>query len=100
MISVLVAKLLIPLLATATTGIFVDNSVARTTKKSARDVLAAALSVTAPDGQPPKAVYLDGSSRGVPSAEARDTVKQGLLWKETIQYAQLRVGETCLVDWE
>ncbi|KAK7962821.1 short-chain dehydrogenase [Apiospora aurea] len=87
---VLLGKILMPLLA----GLVVrlsPNGPLRTTHKSARDVLAAGF-----ETGPVKGLYFDGSARSEMCAEARDPEKQGMLWRESVGYAQLKYDETIL----
>lgn len=51
-------------------------------------------------GQHPKAVYLDGSEKATPAAEARDEKKQKQLWEESIKIARVRDGDTVLKNWQ
>ncbi|KAL2836326.1 hypothetical protein BJY01DRAFT_252055 [Aspergillus pseudoustus] len=51
-------------------------------------------------GEMPKALYLNGTDVTQPSPEARDMVKQGMLWRDSITYANLQQGETTLSDWD
>jgi hypothetical protein len=76
------------------------NGTLRTTHKSAGDVLAAAFGTASPVGQLPKSLYLNGNVPKEISDEAKDVEKRASVWKASLQYAQLRDGETCLVDWQ
>lgn len=68
--------------------------------KSAGDVLAAALGIAPPIGERPKGSYFNGSEPKEISVEAMDEDKRASVWKASVQYAELRERETCLVDWQ
>jgi hypothetical protein len=72
----------------------------RSTQKSAGDVLAAALETTSLKGQSPKGLYLNGNLPKEMSSEAMDAKKRVTVWRASLQHAKLRVGETCLTDWQ
>ncbi|OKL57485.1 hypothetical protein UA08_07053 [Talaromyces atroroseus] len=74
------------------------NGGVRTTSKSAGDVLRTCFDSKSL-GETPKALYLNGTEVTQPSLEARDTAKQGMLWRDSITYANLQQGETLLRDW-
>jgi hypothetical protein len=73
------------------------NGPLRTTKKSAADVLRAALD-TKELGERPKNLYLNGTDAWEASAEARDATKQEQLWKASVKYTNLQAKETALVN--
>lgn len=74
------------------------NGGIRTTSKSAGDVLRACMDSNSL-GQSPKAIYLNGTEITQPSPEARDSMKQEMLWRDSITYANLQQGETLLSHW-
>ncbi|KAI1171173.1 putative short-chain dehydrogenase [Nemania sp. FL0916] len=76
------------------------NGTCRTTKKSARDIMSAALDSNHVLDEQPKGLYLDGELRREPAAEVRDPRKREILWKDTSKYTQLKEGETALVRWK
>jgi hypothetical protein len=79
---------------------WMPNGSIRSVKKSASDIVAAALADgPAPLSARPKALYLDGSQVGARNAEAKDPAKGAMLWRDTLRYAQLKEGETCLENW-
>ncbi|KAH9890719.1 putative short-chain dehydrogenase [Xylariomycetidae sp. FL2044] len=78
---------------------FSPNGIMRTPSKSAGDVLSAALVTSAPFGEKPKGLYLNGSELQEISQEAKDANKRTGLWKASIEYTGLQGSETCLVDW-
>ncbi|KAK9418990.1 putative Ketoreductase (KR) domain-containing protein [Seiridium unicorne] len=90
---VLLFKIIMPLFAGLAVWLSPNGSL-RTTQKSAGDILAASF-----DPSPQKRSYFNGSARAEMSAEARDTVKQRLLWRETLGYTQLKPGESALMYW-
>lgn len=79
--SVLLSKLMLPLLATLM-SLFMRNPSIRTTDKSANDVLAAALTLTRPSGEAPKGLYMDAlgqdgdECRGEECDQAGDCVER------------------------
>lgn len=76
------------------------NGFLRLPNKSAGDVLAAAFGTASPIGQRPKGLYFNGNEPKEISNEAKDTEKRASVWRASVQYAKLREGETCLVDWQ
>lgn len=76
------------------------NGPVRSTQKSASHVLQAGFGSDPVLGQFPKSVYLNGTEPLETSAESRDVRKRDLVWKESIRYANLKEGETVLVDWQ
>lgn len=76
------------------------NGPLRPARKSAKDIVAAALkSSHAPLSARPKGLYLNGSELGSRNPEAKDPAKGAMLWRDTIRYTQLEDGETCLQNW-
>jgi hypothetical protein len=76
------------------------NSTFRLLHKSANDVLAAVAMETGPlYGERPKACTLAGLKSKEVSVEARDAEKRAAVWKESVGYAGLKEGDTCLADW-
>lgn len=96
---VVLFQLLLPLLALLSVWV-APNGPLRTTKKSARDVVAAAFDTGPGLSERPKGAYMNGSSPVSMSAEAKDQEKQRRLWRDTIRYVQLRKGETMLRNWQ
>ncbi|KAI1807090.1 NAD(P)-binding protein [Daldinia bambusicola] len=77
------------------------NGTWRTPKKSARDVLAAALDNGPPPlSERPKGLYLNGSGLGDYSSEAKDPTKGQVIWKGSVRFSQLRGNETILQSWQ
>jgi hypothetical protein len=71
------------------------NVFLRTPATSARDVMDA--------GMNPKwhgDVYLHGSEIGQISAEAQDVSKRVLVWQDSVRFAELKEGDTMLLDWK
>jgi hypothetical protein len=80
---------------------FYPNGPLRPVKKSARDIIAAALENGPPPlSAKPKGLYLNGSELGTRNQEAKDPVKAAMLWRDTVRYTQLAKGETCLENWQ
>ncbi|KAJ3579983.1 hypothetical protein NPX13_g574 [Xylaria arbuscula] len=75
------------------------NGLMRTPRKSAADVLAAALAVDPPIGSTPKSLYLNGSQPKEVSVEAQDDEKRLAVWKASVKYTNLKAGETTLTGW-
>ena len=75
------------------------NGMMRLPQKSAGDILAAALETSPPFGERPKGLYFNGSEPKEVSIEARDAEKRATVWKASVEYAELKDGETCLADW-
>lgn len=75
------------------------NGPLRLKTKSAADVLAAAVSTEPPFGERPKTLYMNGSEPKDVGLEAQDEEKRASVWKTSISYAELKEGQTCLVDW-
>lgn len=75
------------------------NGPLSTIKKSAPDVLAAALHADPPIGSKPKSLYFYRSKLEETTAESKDTKKQKLLWEESIGFSGLKDGETILQNW-
>ena len=95
MIRVFLFQLVLPLVAVLATWVM-PNGPLRTTKKSAQNVLKAAFDL----GPQTKGLYLDGSEPTEMSREAKDPEKRKTLWSDTVRYASLREGETCLAQWK
>jgi hypothetical protein len=76
------------------------NGSLRLPRKSAADVLAAAFGNAPPLSQQPKNLYLNGNVLKQISDEAKDVEKRASLWRASLQYANLRKGETLLADWQ
>lgn len=75
------------------------NGTLRLKHKSAGDVLGAAVDTTPPFGNRPKGLYMNGHEPKEVGVEAQDEQKRAGVWKASLRYANLREGETCLVDW-
>ncbi len=95
---VVVVGILVPLLSVILSWLQ-PNGQLRTPAKSAGDVVRAAFD-TKTLGQHPKQVYLNGTDPLEPGAEAKDAAKRAMLWRDSIVYAQLKEGETALVNWK
>jgi hypothetical protein len=89
----IVMPLLVPLIAWLQ-----PNGDVRTTWKSGGDVVRAAFDI-ATLGQHPNGTYLNGSSLEEPGPEARDTQKTNQLWRDSLDYAQVKEGDTILAEW-
>ncbi|RYP77637.1 hypothetical protein DL771_001005 [Monosporascus sp. 5C6A] len=75
------------------------NGMMRLPRKSAGDILAAALQTDPPFGERPKGLYFNGSEPKEVSVEAKDAEKRATVWKASVDYAELKEGETCLIYW-
>lgn len=75
------------------------NGTLRLKAKSAAEVLAAAVSTEPPFGERPKSLYMNGSEPKDVGVEAHDEDKRASVWQASISYAELKEGQTCLVDW-
>ncbi|KAF2832604.1 NAD(P)-binding protein [Ophiobolus disseminans] len=71
------------------------NGALRTPEKSASDVMDAALAARWQKG----GFYLDGSELSDMSEEAKDPDKRALVWQDSSRYADLKQGDTMLVNW-
>lgn len=96
---VLLWQFLLPAIA-AILVYFFPNGPLRPVKKSASDIVAAALrNGPAPLSARPKGLYLNGSELGARNPEAKDPTKGAMLWRDTLRYTQLEDRETCLENW-
>ncbi|KAI0133367.1 NAD(P)-binding protein [Hypoxylon sp. NC0597] len=75
------------------------NGDLRTTWKSAGDVIHACFDTDGGLGEHPNGVYLNGSLIADVGPEAKDETKCRRLWKESLEYAQIKEGDTVLADW-
>jgi hypothetical protein len=74
------------------------NGAFRTTTKSARDVVEAAVGMCQ-SSEPGEALYLSGSEVTQPGLEAKDAQKAAWLWNSSLNFAGLQHGETMLENW-
>jgi len=81
-------------------ALLMPNGPVRTTKKSASHILKAAFDSDQVLGQFPKDLYFNGLELMGTSDEARDVRKRDIVWRQSIQYAELKEGETILVNWK
>ncbi|KAI1323748.1 putative short-chain dehydrogenase [Xylariaceae sp. FL0255] len=97
-IRVFLFKILIPFMAYVPMHVL-PNGPFRTLRKSAHDIVAAAFN-SAPDplSERPKALYLNGSTRGDYNELADDIQNQELLWRASVKYARL-VKEDTILDY-
>ncbi|KAF2703703.1 NAD(P)-binding protein [Pleomassaria siparia CBS 279.74] len=96
---VLLWQLLLPAMAIVLIFLF-PNGPLRPARKSASDIVAAALGNGPPPlSARPKGLYLNGSELGARNPEARDPAKGAMLWRDTLRYTQLGDRETCLENW-
>jgi hypothetical protein len=72
----------------------------RSTERSASDILWAGLDSGPPLGPSPKDLYFNSREPFETSAESKDVQKGDLVWKETVNYANLKEGETILERWQ
>jgi len=99
LINFIIFKIVVPI-ATAIMSHINPNGTFRTTTKSAADVLAAGLDCNPVLGEKPKCLYLQGSELARMSPEAEDPKKLSILWADSIRYADLKEGDTILVNWQ
>lgn len=93
-IRVLMFKVIYPLV------LYVNpNGPVRPLSRSAGDVLEAAFGM-AGEGELLKDRYLDGKLPSGTSEESKDVTKRKLVWKETVNLAGLKEGETILPNWQ
>lgn len=95
---VVIGQILLSILATISFFLW-PNGPFRTARKSARDVLRAAFDDVCADGRL-NGVYLDGSKVSEVGPEALDEEKAAKLWRDSIEYAQIKEGDTVLADWQ
>jgi len=86
-------------IVTKIAGRLSPNGMMRLPRKSAGDVVAAALETGPPFGKRPKGLYFNGSEPKEVSVEAKDAEKRARVWRVSVEYAGLKEGETCLADW-
>lgn len=94
----LLMKFVLPFLAPLAVWLQ-PNGTIRTTTKSARDVLRAAFD-TVSLGKRPNGMYFNGSEVSDVGPEAKDVRKSGILWRDSLQYAQVEEGNTVLEKWQ
>lgn len=78
---------------------FNPNGTWRTPYKSGADLLLACFD-TKYLGEYPKAQFLDGSLKAESSKESKDVKKQQRLWVESLKLAEVKEGDTFLVNWK
>ncbi|RDA87744.1 hypothetical protein CP532_1779 [Ophiocordyceps camponoti-leonardi (nom. inval.)] len=99
-VRVLIFQLMLGAIAGPWVRLF-PNGTWRTTTKSARDVLAAALDCGPPPlTSEPKGVYLNGSELGEYSAEAKDAKTGRIVWEGSVRFSNLEEDETVLQNWK
>lgn len=73
------------------------NGMIRTPKKSGHDLLLACFE-TKYLGEYPKAEFLGGSVKVMPSKESRDEEKQRVLWLDSLKFANVIKGDSALKE--
>ncbi|XXG95639.1 hypothetical protein Hte_001907 [Hypoxylon texense] len=91
-IRILMFKIIYPILI-----MLMPNGLARTTHKSASQVLGAAFE-TNPEF--PKGLYYFDTKPFETSAESKEPKSRDIVWKESIKYAHVEPGDTILSDWQ
>lgn len=91
---VLLFPVIVPLLAPLMTWLH-PNGTIRTIAKSSADVVRAAFDVN-PEL---RGKYLNGSEIEDVAAEAADSKKRAMVWRESLKYAQLTEQDTRLLNW-
>lgn len=76
-----------------------SNPMMRFPSKSARDVMRAALGSAPPLSAHPKGLYFNGDALALQSAEARDPVKTGTVWRDSVKLTGLVEDDTVLKAW-
>ncbi|CAK7208685.1 hypothetical protein SBRCBS47491_000175 [Sporothrix bragantina] len=81
-------------------SMFNSNSLMRPPSKSARDILRAALaSAPSPMSEYPKGLYFNGDEPKLQGVEARDPVKTGALWRDSVKLTGIDESDTILKAW-
>ncbi|KAI1389172.1 NAD(P)-binding protein [Hypoxylon trugodes] len=103
LLRVLMLKLIGNLLAPLLTWLS-PNGDLRTTWKSAGDVIRASFAVDADAhgtlGERPNGLYLNGTAVADIGPEAKDEAKCRRLWRDSLEYAGVKEGDTILADWK
>jgi NAD(P)-dependent dehydrogenase (short-subunit alcohol dehydrogenase family) len=90
-VRVLIFQIIIPIIA-----LLMPNGPVRTTQKSASHILRAAFDSDQVMSPFPKDLYLNGSELMETSEESKDALKRDMVWRQSIQCAGLKEGETIL----
>ncbi|KAI8964800.1 NAD(P)-binding protein [Daldinia sp. FL1419] len=98
LVRVLIMKIIGPLLAPIATWLS-PNGDLRTTWKSAADVIHACFDTDGGLGEYPNGLYLNGSAVADVGPEAKDEAKCRRLWSDSLEYANVKEGDTVLADW-
>lgn len=93
---VVAVKLVVPLAASIMVR-FQPNGNIRPLWKSAGDVIQACFDRDVPKG---KALYLNGTDELETSKEAQDVANRRSLWDYSLKAAEIKPGDTVLVNWE
>ncbi|KND89531.1 Short-chain dehydrogenase TIC 32, chloroplastic [Tolypocladium ophioglossoides CBS 100239] len=96
MTATLIMKVIVPLLALVMVRLS-PNGAVRPLWKSAADVIRACFEVKAPRG---KALYLNGTDEFETAKDAQDAKKRKALWEYGLKVADIKPGDTVLVDWQ
>ncbi|KAI0854019.1 NAD(P)-binding protein [Daldinia vernicosa] len=75
------------------------NGSLRTTWKSAGDVIHACFDTDGGLGEYPNGLYLNGTEISDVGPEAKDETKCRRLWRDSLEYANIKEGDTVLADW-
>ncbi|KAI0830962.1 NAD(P)-binding protein [Hypoxylon sp. FL0890] len=75
------------------------NGDLRTPWKSAGDVIHACFDTDGGLGEHPNGLYLNGTLIVDVGPEAKDDTKCRRLWQDSLEYAQIKEGDTVLADW-
>lgn len=98
-VRVLTFQVIMPVMGAALTWMWPNGSF-RTLKKSASDVLSAALECGPPPlSEHPKGLFLNGSELGECNSEAKEPVKGEIVWQGSVRYATLEDVEALLENW-
>lgn len=97
-IRTLIFGIIVPLIARLAVWLQ-PNGPIRTLEIGTADMLNACLGSDEPIGEYPKGMYFYGSRVEKMTPEAKDEKKRERLWKDTLRYTGLELGETTLSRW-
>ncbi|KAI1078089.1 NAD(P)-binding protein [Whalleya microplaca] len=72
----------------------------RTPTRSAQDVVEVMFNETLLGDIKPKGLYMKGATQAEVSTEARDKGKRQMVWRDSVAYANLKEGDTVLLNWK
>ncbi|KAI1644855.1 NAD(P)-binding protein [Daldinia loculata] len=98
LVRVLIMQCIGPLIAPIVTWLSPNGNL-RTTWKSAGDVIHACFDTDGGLGEYPNGIYLNGTAISDVGPEAKDETKCRRLWRDSLEYANIKEGDTVLADW-